>query len=127
RRRLRERVAEPGDDLKERQVGIGQSAAGQVRTAARVQHAIEVAEKLRRAAFPEILCAPVRLRLLVFVIVIRSDRMVRVVDLDEESRERELNLMRPQPPRRRRRCEAVAHAKKEQDVRSLTYPALPGF
>src|SRR3984885_5227720 len=53
--------------------------------------------------------------------------MMRVVYLSHEIRDRELQFMRPQPPRFAFRRQAVARAEKLQDIGSLADDEPPGL
>src|SRR5690242_20346576 len=66
--RLREGVAQPLDDLEQREVRIGEPAAEQERATAFRDHVVEIAEVFWRATLAKILSAPLRLLFLVLVV-----------------------------------------------------------
>src|SRR6516165_303050 len=93
------RIAQPLDDLEERQVHIREPATEDVRTSALAQHALEIAEDFRHAIPPEISGSAFRGAALLLVVEIGRDRMMGVVDLDHEVGNGERQLMDPQPVR----------------------------
>ena len=112
---------------KDREIDVSQPAPDQILAAILLQHALEIAEEFRHAIAPEILGAPLRRRLLLLVIEPARDRMVRVVDLDDEIGDGELELMRPKPSRLVARRQIQARAEIEQDIRGLRDDELAGF
>ena len=114
RHRVRERVAQAGDDLERGQIDVGAVRADQPLAAARAvagQDLLEPAEVLRQALLDEVARPSLRRgAALVLVVEPARDRVVRVVDLADEVRERELDLMRlgAQRPRRRARARGAA-------------------
>src|SRR6476619_2376781 len=81
---LGEGVAQALDDLEQREVDVAQPAADKVLAAVLLQHALEVVEEFRHPIAPEILAAPPRRRALLLEIEPAGDRMVSVVNLDDE-------------------------------------------
>jgi hypothetical protein len=59
---LGKRVAQPFDDLEQRQIDIGQPAAGDIAAAIVLQQPLEIAEIFRHAFLPEFLAAFFRRR-----------------------------------------------------------------
>jgi hypothetical protein len=94
---LRKSVAQALDDLKEREIDISQPAPDQILAAILLQHALEITQEFRHAIAPEVVGAPLRRRLLLLIIEPARDRMVGVVNLDDEIGDGELELMRPKP------------------------------
>ena len=93
------RVAQPFHELEQRQIDIGQPAAGDVRTAAALQQPLLIAELFRHPFFPELPGTLFRGRPLVLVIQRYPDRMMGIVNLGHEIRDGQLQLIDPQPPR----------------------------
>src|ERR1700712_2071527 len=79
----------PFNDLKQRQIDVGQPAAGDVRTAAAVEQPLEISEIFRHPLLPEFSGAFLRRRPLIFVIQRDSYRMMGVVHLGHEIRDGE--------------------------------------
>ncbi len=119
-----ERVAKAFDDLKKRQVHIGELAAKQMPAAAVRQHPLEVVEELRHSILQEIGCAPLRFTALVLVVKPGRDRVVGIVNLDQQVGDRKLQLMRPQSSGITARRKAVTHAEEEKDIRRLANEEL---
>src|SRR5215211_3998951 len=120
-------VAQALDDLEQRQVDIAEAAAEQVVAAALRQHALEVAQELRHAILPEIGRAALRGRNLFLVVEPAGDRMMRVVDLDHEVGDGELQLMRPQPSRFVAWRQPKPRAEIKQDIGGLGDDELAGL
>ena len=98
---LREAVAQALDDLEQAEIDISELAAEQEMAAAARQNLLEVAEEFRHAIAPEIPGAALGRRNLLLEIEPAGHRMMRVVDLDHQVRDGELQLVRPQPLRPR--------------------------
>src|SRR6185437_4069011 len=90
-------VAQTFDDLKQRQVNVSEPSPDHILAAVVLEHAFEIAQKLRRAMAPEIGRAPLRRRLLLLVIEPAGNRVMRVVNVYDQIRDGELQLVRPQP------------------------------
>lgn len=129
RHRVRKSVVQPGDELEQRQVGVGKPTADQVGGPARVarEHPLEVTQEFRQPIRDEVGGAPFRFATLVFVVQARRDRMMGVVRFDDEVRKCELELMRPQAARVPLRSKTVAFTEEEQDVRGLPDQAVAGL
>src|SRR6185437_785296 len=74
-------VAQTFDDLKQRQVNVSEPSPDHILAAVVLEHAFEIAQKLRRAIAPEIGRAPLRRRLLLLVIEPAGNRVMRVVNV----------------------------------------------
>src|SRR5262245_28968994 len=114
-----ERVAQACDHLEQGEVDIAQASAEHIVAGASLQHPLEIAEIFLRPPLPEFRRIAVRFLALVFVVERRPDRVVGVVNLLDEVRDGELQLMGPQPPRLVLGREAMARTEIEQDVRGL--------
>ncbi len=119
--RFGKRVAQPLDQLEHRQIDIAQMRADHVAVLVRIvrEHPAEIAEELGQPMLDEILRPHRGLGFLIFVIQAARDRVMRIVNLDDEVGHRQLQLMRPEPARVVARREAVPRAEKQQDVRRL--------
>src|SRR5687768_12122858 len=89
-----ERVVEAFEHLEQRQVRVGDGLPCEVASAPGMgrQQPLEIAQVLRQAQGPEVFGPPQRLGLLLLIVEALRDRMVRVVRLDYEIRESELEL-----------------------------------
>src|SRR6185436_12950712 len=114
----RERVAQAFDDLEQRQVSVRRLLAVYPLRAGTLQDPFEVAEKLRYAALAKSRRALCSCGLLILVVLVQADRVMCVVHLRHEVGDRQLQLVRPEPPGFAFRREAMASAQKEQYVRS---------
>src|SRR5215831_10859226 len=92
---LGKRVAQACDNLKQRQVDIAQAAADQESAAIVFQHTLEIAEEFWHAVAPKVLAAPARGRPLLLKIKPTRDRMVGIVNFDNEIGNRQLQLVGP--------------------------------
>src|SRR5262245_9060334 len=119
-------VAQPLDDLEQREVHIGQPAAEDIRTAALLQHALEIAHEFRQPVAPEILRGELGGRPLFFVVEIAGDRVVGVVDQHDEIGDGELQLMHPQPPCLVARRQPQPRTEIQQNVGGLADHQLAG-
>ena len=93
----RKGVTQARDDLEQRQVCIGEVVADEIRTAALLHHALEIAQEFRQPIAPEVFRGDLGGGALLFVIEIAGNRVMRVVDQHHEVRDRELQLVHPQP------------------------------
>src|SRR5207248_128724 len=84
-----------------------------------LKHLLEVAEELRHAIAPKVPGAALRRRNLLLEVEPARHRMMGVVDLDNQVRNGELQLMRPEPLGLVFRRKAEPGPEKEQDVRGL--------
>src|ERR1700734_3690615 len=107
--RLREGVAQTGNHLEQGQIHVGEPRAEEKARlpSAAPENIVEVSEELRHTAFQKIGTAPPRLLALLLKIKTSRYRMMRVVDLDHEVRDGELQLMHTDPCARIARHEAV--------------------
>src|SRR5690348_453324 len=92
---LGEGVAQALDDLEQRKINVSKPASDDESTAIVFQHALEIAEIFRHAVTPEILGSPPRRRPLLLKIKPARDRMVGIVNFNDEVGNRQLQLMRP--------------------------------
>ena len=116
---FREGVAQPRHDLEQREIDIADAAAGDPGAAAALQQPLEIAKIFRHALLPEFIGALFGRPALVLVIQRRPERMMGVMDFDDKIRDRQLQLMQPQPSRFGFRREAMARPEIEQDVGGL--------
>ena len=93
----RKRIAQAGDQLKERQIDVGQLAPGHKSPAAFLEHGLEIAEIFRRAFGQETFGEALGFRFLVLVIKPATDRVMHVVNLLHEVGHGQLQLMQPEP------------------------------
>src|SRR2546423_9194760 len=121
RHRARERIAQPGNELNQRQVAIADPPSDQIAVAPRValDDPFEIAELLRNAVGDKIGGTAARFLPLVLVIEGRGDRVMRIVGFIDDIGDRQLQLMRPEPSRLVARREPVTPPKIEEDVRGL--------
>src|SRR5437660_11185684 len=119
--RARERIAQPGNELKQRQVAIADPPADQIAVAPRValDDPFEIAEIFRNAVGDKIGGAAARFLPLVLVIEGRGDRVMRIVGFIDDIGDRQLQLMRPEPSRLVARREPMTPPEIEEDVRGL--------
>ncbi len=115
----REGVREPGEHLEHRQVDVRGRAPDEVLPAAMRERPLEVREEFRHARVDELRRAPLRLGALVLVVEARPHGVVRVVDLVDEVRDGELELVRPAPPLLVRGRQPEAGAEELQHVHRL--------
>ncbi len=120
-RRLRERVIEPGDHLRHRQVRVRQLRSDEPAASAGValEHRLEVTEKFRQPVVEEVPRAALRRLFLLLVVQAAADRVMRVVNLVDEVGDRQLELMRPEPAVVVVRRQPQPGAEIQQDVRGL--------
>jgi len=126
RHRLREGVAQPGNQLKQRQVTITEAASDVIAITSRIllEHPLEVAKVFRDAVRDEISGAPLSFGALILVIEARGDRVMGVVRLVDDIGNRQLQLIRPQPTGFVARREAESPAEVKQDIfKSALSPA----
>src|SRR5580704_10369386 len=116
---LRKSIAQPLDDLEQREIDIGDATAGNKRPAACLQYLLEIAEIFRHALLPELLGALLGGRALILVVQGRPERMVGVVDLQHEIGDGQLQLVHPELWAFRLRRQPTATAEIKQDVGSL--------
>src|SRR5438477_11203643 len=118
RHRTRERIAQPGNELKQRQVAIADPPADQIAVARRValDDPFEIAEIFRNAVGEKIGGAAARFLPLVLVIEGRGDRLMRIVGFVDDIGDRQLQLMRPEPARLVARREPVAPPETEEVI-----------
>src|ERR1700749_4046818 len=90
-----EGIAQALDNFEDREIDIAQSAADHISTAVVLEHTLEVTEEFRYAIAPEILRAPPRGRLLLFVVQPSGNRMMRIVNVRNHVGNGELQLVRP--------------------------------
>ena len=95
--------------------------------AALLQHLLEIAEVFGHALAEKIFGIAPRFRLLVLVIEPAADRMMRVVDLLDEIRDRQLQLMQPEPAGFVARRKFQPWPQVKQDFRGLRDDKLAGF
>ena len=121
RHRSRKGIAQAGNKLKQRQIAITDPAADEMAVALRVafENPLKIAEIFRNPVRNKIGGASARFGLLVLVVEARRDRVVRVMRFVDNIGNRQLQLMRPQPPGLIARREAMAATQVEQDVRGL--------
>jgi hypothetical protein len=124
---FRKGIAQSLDDLEQRQVDIGQAAAGDVSPAIGRQQVLEIAEIFRHAFLPEFIGAFLRRRLLILVVQRGAERMMGVVNFQNQIRYRELQLVHPQFAGLRLRRQPVARSQIEQDVGGLPDHQLSVF
>jgi hypothetical protein len=105
--------------LEQRQVGIGEPAAEEEGPAAAPDDLFEIRQELRQPVLQKIRRAALGFATLILVVEIDRDRVMRVMGLDHEVRDRELQLMGPQPHRLVARRKPLACAEVEQDVGGL--------
>src|SRR5690348_7377679 len=119
RHQLGKGISESVDRLEQRQIGVAEFRSG--KAAARVfrKQALEIAEIFRQAARTEIRRTTTRFRLLVVVVKAGRDRMMRVVDLDQEVEQRQLTLMDPEPSGLVLGRQSMPSAEIKQDRRRL--------
>src|ERR1700760_3510408 len=89
----RKGITQPFDELKHRQIDVGQPAAGDVTAAVALQQPLEIAEGFRHPFVPEFIGALFRGRFLILVIQRRPEGMMSVVNFRYEISHRELQLM----------------------------------
>src|SRR5437588_171175 len=109
RHRARERIAQPGNELKQRQVAIADPPSDQIAVGPRValDDPLEIAEIFRNAIGDKIGGAAARFLPLVLVIEGRGDRVMRIVGFVDDIGDCQLQLMRPEPSRLVARPEPV--------------------
>src|SRR5947208_9545224 len=117
----RERIAQPGNELKQRQVAIADPPSDQIAVAPRValDDPFEIAEIFRNAVGDKIGGAAPRFLPLVLVIEGRGDRVMRIVGFIDDIGDRQLQLMRPEPSRLVARREPMTPPKIEEDIGGL--------
>ena len=115
---MREGVSHAGPDLEQRQVDGGEIGPDGVRRSGRIvgEHALEIAEIFRDAVLKEGGGARLGLLSLVLEIEVGRDRMMRVVNLGDEIRDRELQPVGEEAPRLVLRREAELRAEIMEDV-----------
>src|SRR5215468_984974 len=91
------------------------------------QHVLEIAEKFRRPLFEKTARAPFGFRTLILVVEPAGDGVVAVVNLNQKIGDRQLQLVCPQAGRILARCQSVAGADEEQDIRGLRDDLLTCF
>src|SRR6516164_10951907 len=111
-------VAQPLHDLKQRQIDVSESAAGDV-AAVGLQYLLEIAEIFRHPLLPELLGALFCRRALVLEVEAWPERMMGVVNFQHEIGDRKLQLMHPQPCCFRFRRKPMPRAEIKQDVGGL--------
>src|SRR5258705_3873617 len=126
---FRKCIAQAGNQLKYRQIGIGQRIARHVTPAlaGTGQYLLEITKKFRHALGPENFRTPARLGFLLMVVERTADRMMRVVNLRYKIGNRELQLVDPDPTRFVSRREAMARPQVQQDIGGLADDALSRF
>src|SRR5690606_30032167 len=87
----------------------------------------EVAEELRHPVLEKVRCAALGFGLLLLVVEACGDRVVRIVNLGDEVRDRQLKLVGPEPSGLVARREPEPPAEKQQNVRRLTDQPTAGF
>ncbi len=117
--RLWECVAKALDDLEQRQVGIAEPAAEEIGAPAARDTSSKYPRNFGKRNLRKSAARRFASLALVLVVEPGRDRVVGVVDLDDEVGDRELQLVRPQPHGLVARREPMARAEKEQDVRGL--------
>ena len=92
RHRPREGIAQAGDHLEHRQIGIGNRFANQIIAPFRIalEHLVEVIEKFGQPLGPEVRGAPLRFTLLLLIVETTRDRMVGVVGFGDPIGDRQL-------------------------------------
>ncbi len=115
------------DDLEQREIGVRRLLAVEPFRTGAIEHLLEVAEEFRHAALAKSGRALRGRGLLIFVVFPEADRVVRVVHLRDVVRDRQLQLMRPQPAGFVLGREPVPPAEKQQDVGSLADDELAGL
>src|SRR5258706_2997023 len=118
----RKGITQPGNDLRQRQIGVGQPWAHHPGAAAgiAVQDALEVVEELRQTMRPKFLGAAMRGSALLFVVKGPSKGVMGIVNLDDEIRERQLQLMGPQSSGRVLRGQVQPATQEQQNVGRLS-------
>jgi hypothetical protein len=123
----RECVTRAFHDLEQGQIDVGRPLTIHPLAATALQDLLEVAEELRHAALAKGRSALRGFRLLILVILAHADGVVRVVHFREQVRDRQLQLVRPQPAGFVLGREPVVLADEQQDVGSLCDDELTGF
>jgi len=83
-------VAQPFNQLEKRQIDVGNRVADEYAAVIGRQNLLEVIQKLRQTLSSEILRAPLRFPLLLFVIQAAGDRMMAIVNLGDSIGDGEL-------------------------------------
>jgi len=83
-------VAQPFNQLEKRQIDVGNRVADEYAAVIARQNLLEVIQKLRQTLSSEILRAPLRFPLLLFVIQAAGDRMMAIVNLGDSIGDGEL-------------------------------------
>src|SRR5215470_6180583 len=93
----RKGVAQSGDDLEQRKIGIGYSPSHEIVLPGRIarEHVLEIAEEFWCAGFEKIGGAAFGFLTLVLVVEPAADRVVSVVNLNQKIGDRELQLVGP--------------------------------
>ena len=125
----RERIVQPRQDLKQREIRIGKSRPQQVAMVLGIvrKDSLEIAEELGDAVLEKIRGPAARLFLLILIIKRYAHRMMRVVSLSDKIRHRQLQFMRPQPAALGLRRKSVARTQKLQNIGGLAYQQPAGL
>ena len=122
----RKRVAQSRNHLKKGQICVAARLAEQISAARAPQYPIEIVEIFRQAKREEIGRPALRLRPLFLVVEAGSDRVVRIVHLDQPVGDGELELVHPEAASFVLRREAQARPEELQDVRGLRDDLVSG-